>query len=262
MDDRELARLEHENMIGALTSYGAHVQGGLVRREDGVALIATSLPILLFNQVLVDDDGATEEALADAVATIRARGAEFVVNLRVGADDRRIDHMARLGLSPLSATPWMPGMALHPLVASTAVLPPGHEIRRVTDAPGFDDLVRAAAAGFGGPEALMRSFLSPEALADPTVSAYVGYQGGEAVTAGIGVRTDRTIGVYNIATVPSARRRGFGAAITSRITDDAAAAGCDVAVLQASDMGYPVYERLGYRTVIEYMGYVDPSLGE
>jgi predicted acetyltransferase len=71
------------------------------------------------------------------------------------------------------------------------------------------------------------------------------------------VRTGRTIGVYNIATAPAARRHGHGAAMSTRIAVDAAAAGCDVAILQASDMGFPIYERLGYRTVVEYMGYVD-----
>lgn len=47
--------------------------------------------------------------------------------------------------------------------------------------------------------------------------------------------------------------------MTMRIVDDAAASGCDVAILQSSDMGYPIYERLGFRTVVEYMGYVDPA---
>ena len=32
------------------------------------------------------------------------------------------------------------------------------------------------------------------------------------------------------------------------------AAGCDVAILQASEMGRPIYERLGFRTVVEYDG--------
>jgi GNAT superfamily N-acetyltransferase len=87
----------------------------------------------------------------------------------------------------------------------------------------------------------------------------VGYTDGEPVTTGLGVRTGRTIGVYNIATIESARRRGFGAAMTIRIVDDGTADGCDVAILQASDMGQPTYERLGFRTVVEYRGYVDPA---
>ena len=79
------------------------------------------------------------------------------------------------------------------------------------------------------------------------------------MSTGLGIRSGRTIGVYNIATIESARGRGYGAAITRQVVADGIAAGCDVAILQASDMGYPVYERMGFRTVVEYVGYVDPS---
>ena len=47
--------------------------------------------------------------------------------------------------------------------------------------------------------------------------------------------------------------------MTRRIAADGAAAGCDVAILQASAMGYSLYERLGYRTVVEYMAYTEPG---
>ncbi len=49
------------------------------------------------------------------------------------------------------------------------------------------------------------------------------------------------------------------AAMTARVAADGVAAGCDVAILQASDMGRPVYERMGYRRVVQYMGYVEPE---
>jgi GNAT superfamily N-acetyltransferase len=91
------------------------------------------------------------------------------------------------------------------------------------------------------------------------VAVYAGYADGEPVSSGLGIRIGRTIGVYNIATVERARRRGYGAAMTSRVVADGAAAGCDVAILQASPMGLPVYERLGFRTVLEYNGWVEPS---
>jgi hypothetical protein len=47
--------------------------------------------------------------------------------------------------------------------------------------------------------------------------------------------------------------------MTLRIVADGAAAGCDVAILQATPMGYPVYERLGFRTVVEYDGFIEPE---
>jgi ribosomal protein S18 acetylase RimI-like enzyme len=86
----------------------------------------------------------------------------------------------------------------------------------------------------------------------------VGYVNGLPVTAGLGWRTGRTIGVYNIATIPTARRRGFGEAMTARVLADGEAAGCDVGALQASSMGRPIYQRLGFRTVLRYTGYVEP----
>ena len=266
MDDGELAALEHDNLIGAMTFVGSHVEGAILRRGDGVALVATGLPILLFNQVLIEPDGAAPSAVALAVETARGRGSPFVVNLRIGADDAVVPIVAELGLVPLSAHPWMPGMALHPIprrraneVSSTSEPSPGeHAIRRVTDEATLEDHVQAAAIGFDMDEALVRTIMGGSLEAADDVAVYVGYTDGLPVTSGLGLRTGRTIGVYNIATVPWARKRGYGAAMTTRIVADGAAAGCDVAVLQASEMGYPIYQRLGYRTVVEYMGYVDP----
>ena len=85
----------------------------------------------------------------------------------------------------------------------------------------------------------------------------MGFAAGEPVVSGLGWRTGRTAGVYSIATVPSARRRGYGAAMTARVVADGVAAGCDVAALQASEMGRPIYERLGFRTVVRYVTYAD-----
>ena len=49
--------------------------------------------------------------------------------------------------------------------------------------------------------------------------------------------------------------------MTARMVADGVAEGCDVAALQASEMGRPIYERLGFRTVVRYVEYVDPLLG-
>lgn len=260
MDAGMLARLEHENLIESTRIVGSQVPGAVVREWDGVVLVATGLPLRLFNQVLIADDDARAEDVAAAVALTRDRGDRFVVNLRRGVDDRHLPLMGELGLVPLSDDPWMPGMALHPLPGTGSVSPaPGHEIRRVTSRAGVDDHLRTAADGFGMPRAWVQDVLNERVAAREDVAVYVGYTDGVPVTTGLGVRTGRTIGIYNIATVETARRRGYGAAMTMRIVDDGAAAGCDVAILQASDMGFAIYERLGFRTVVEYTGYVDPA---
>jgi GNAT superfamily N-acetyltransferase len=94
------------------------------------------------------------------------------------------------------------------------------------------------------------AYLTGVVLDRPGCAVYVGYADGEAVVSGLGWRTGRTIGVYSIATIESARRRGYGAAMTARVMADGVAAGRDVAALQASELGRPIYERLGFRTVV------------
>jgi ribosomal protein S18 acetylase RimI-like enzyme len=52
-----------------------------------------------------------------------------------------------------------------------------------------------------------------------------------------------------VATVPEARRRGLGAAVTARAVEHAFDNGAELVVLEASPSGQPVYERLGFAAV-------------
>jgi GNAT superfamily N-acetyltransferase len=259
MDDASLADLEHENLLDTFTAAIGSSPDGFVRRGAGVAILASGLPVAFFNQVTIEDDRATPEAVAGAVAVMRERGQPFVVHIRQGIDDRFRPLMDDLGLVlPAAATP-MPGMALHPIPARRTPPPAGHEIRRVTDPKGMEDHIVTCAIGFDMPDSMLRVIVGPDTWRRPGTAVYVGYSDGLPVTTGLSFRTGRTVGVYNIATIESARRQGLGAAMTDRLAADGAAAGCDVAILQSSAMGRSVYERLGYRLVVAYDGYGDPA---
>ena len=69
---------------------------------------------------------------------------------------------------------------------------------------------------------------------------------GRPVATGTGWLTGSTLGLYNIATLPDARGRGVGRAVTARLMDLGAERGSTEAVLHASEEGRPVYERLGF----------------
>ena len=259
MNDAELADLEHQNMVVTMSAFCANVAGARVWRADGVMVAATGLPFVLFNQVIIDGEATRPAAIAGGVATMREGAGPFVVNLRSGRDDRFIPLMEELGLVPISDQPWMPGMAWHPIEGAAPTLPTGFEVREVRDIDGLQAHVTTGAEGFELPEDILRAVVVPALLDRADMPIYVGYENGVPVSTGLGVRSGRTIGIYNIATIPAARGKGYGAAITRRNVADGVAAGCDVAILQASDMGFPIYERIGFRTVVEYVGFVDPS---
>ena len=83
---------------------------------------------------------------------------------------------------------------------------------------------------------------------------------GAPVATSLAVRTGDTVGIYSVATAPEARGRGIGTAMTWHLLRDADP-GWTLAVLQASDMGRPIYERMGFRLVREFDEYVGPPAG-
>jgi GNAT superfamily N-acetyltransferase len=248
VDDATLARLENDNMCEWLRVSCGQVPGSLVQAEGGVIAFGTGLPLALFNQIVVTAADATDAGMSAAIGALEERGAPFYLVLRRGIDDRFGRLALELGLRVEEGI--LPGMALHPIPEPTPPVPDGHEIRRINEAAGLDDHIQALAAGFGVPEPMARPWIGEELWLRDGCAVYVGYTDGHPVSSGFGVRTGRTIGVYSIATLPDARRRGYGAAMTERVVADGVTVGCDVAILQASDMGRPIYERLGFRTVI------------
>lgn len=263
MTHDELAALEHENWIAYLTGVVSCSRRAQVTRGGGVVTILTGLPFDWFNQVLVEGAAAQSADILAGVALARERRHQFVVRLREGVDDRFISTLAEAGLVPAGQATSTPGMVAFP-IDHRVIESQGAsdlEIRRVTDTAGIDAHRQVVTAGFGSDPAVALGTACVEILDRPECVAYVGYADHRPVVSGLGWRTGRTVGVYSIATLEPARRRGYGAAMTACVVTDGVVAGCDVAALQASEMGRPIYERLGFRTVVRYAAYIDPAPG-
>ncbi len=255
----DLASLEHENWIAYLTGAASCTIRTKVMRTGGVVTLLTGLPMDWYNQILVERDNATRADLLAAVADARDGGEPFAVRLREEIDDRFIPSLVQAGMEAEGRETSTPGMVAFPIDEEviTTHAAPDLEIRVIADAAGIEVHRAGVTAGFGSEPAVADGTACVGLLDRPECTVYVGYADGSPVVTGLGWRTGRTIGVYSIGTIGSARRRGYGAAMTARVMADGVAAGCDAAALQASEMGRPIYERLGFQTVVRYAAYTE-----
>ncbi len=148
-----------------------------------------------------------------------------------------------------------PGMLLDPAGPSAAI-PPGLTLRSVEDSTTLADFATVWCRAFRIPRWILPVALPRVPPDDPEHRAqnraFVGYSAGNAVACASLTVTERVAGIANVGTVPSARGRGFGAAITGKAVEMGRELGADVAYLAASEMGFPVYARMGFRRVSDY----------
>jgi len=109
------------------------------------------------------------------------------------------------------------------------------------------------AAGFGMPTEILDRVMADRLLDDPNAGIVVGRVDGVPVTTAMLAMSGETAGVYNVATLPDRRGHGYGEAATWAVIGEGARRGCTHSILQSSDAGHPVYERMGFVDVGRYV---------
>jgi GNAT superfamily N-acetyltransferase len=223
--------------------------------DDDVIWGTTGIPIAAFN-------GATNARFSEADADERIeailgsfRERRIEMTWFVGPTSMPTGLAERLAAHGLAPSEPEPGMACS--LAGWSPPPPAGDvaIELVTDDDAFHDATRVMFAGFEMPEAVMpmfeeryRSFcVGPDAIQ----RVFLARLDGQPVATSLGFVLDGVVGIYNVATIPEARRRGAGGAVTVAAMADGRARGAHAAILESSTMGRSLYERLGFRQVCE-----------
>jgi len=84
---------------------------------------------------------------------------------------------------------------------------------------------------------------------------FVAYQGTKPVSTATAIVNERCLFLFLVATMPEARRKGYGEAVVRHALQTAyQATGISRIVLHATDAGYPLYLRLGYHPTVKFVG--------
>lgn len=249
----ELVRGGEENYWATMAALASAISGEEVVREDGLLLASCRSPIAFFNSAFLVPGGARSTAarVRRAVDFFGDQGVPFVVRARreVAADLPGVASSS--GLVEAGVLPLM-GL---PAIGTTPEPPAGLEVRTVDGGDALDHHAAVVASAFGMGLELARHLFTPALLHTDGLQMFVGYVGGDAVATSLVAVTGETAGVYNVATDHGWRRRGLGEALTWWAVAAGARAGATRATLQASEMGRPVYERMGFHVVAEYLQY-------
>jgi len=257
--ERSLAALDANYLAAFGSMMGSSARGAYGEWRE-VALVSCGAPIAQFNTAHLRPPYAdVDSALAHADAFFLRAGFPYHVELRRSDTEACAAARERLlaaGFAPSGAP--APGMALAPLAAPPP-LPPGLTIERVEGDAALDRFGRTACQGFGFPEQAGPVLLTPAYVHRPEVQAFLGRVDGEPVATSLLFVSGPIAGIYWVSTLPAARRKGYGEALTWAAVEAGRRAGCRLASLQASAMGRPVYARMGFAHVLDYERYARPE---
>jgi hypothetical protein len=198
-------------------------------RRDG-AWRALDRPPYIYLAGITVDPSATEESIADVPGSIG-------------------DAWQLLDLEPHGFRRWRTEPWYYRAPAPAPVeAPPELEIVAVSTPDEVAELEAVSMRGFGSEDAVVEpgTIHPPAVLADGAMRMFIGRVDGRPVAGSMGYVLGDAVGVFGVATVASARRRGYGAAMTRAAM--VAELGLP-AVLAPSELGASMYRSLGFEPV-------------
>lgn len=209
---------------------------GLRSASDGRAWLALDRPPYIYFAGMTLTEDTPAEAVADAPGSV-------------------CDVWQKLDLEPYGLKPWRrePWMIRPAGAAPRRAVPAELEIVEVSTPAEVEELELVSVRGFSSNDDETiepGTFHPPTILDDSRMVMWLARVDGKAVGAAMSYRTDEAVGLFGVTTIASARRRGYGGALTC------AALLADTglpAVLAPSPQGEPLYRELGFERIGELL---------
>lgn len=149
----------------------------------------------------------------------------------------------------------MPGMAAETIRPATRKLP-ALEVRRVQSEQTLDDFRALGSTCFNVPISWFSEVFDLGIATNDAFVCWVGYCDGLPIATAATVTAEGVVGLYNVATAPGYRKRGYGEAITRHAIDAAVReTTASHIVLQSTAEGVSLYQHMGFHPVTRVLVY-------
>jgi len=218
----------------------------------------TDIPFPIFNSVVRPKlpSGRVDAVIDSILAEYNARKVPMMWWLGPSAQPTDLGtNLSKRGLQ-FSVSP---GMAADlATLPESYVLPKGLQIRKVANEAELAIYCRVLSGVFGMPEFVgdaFYDFFLNLGFNSPFIN-YIGLIDDQIIATSSVCLGGGVAGIYNVATLESARCKGIGAAMTVIPLLEARSAGYRVAALESSESGYSVYQKLGFQEYCKIAHYV------
>lgn len=252
----------HLNLVDSSRQFFELDPGAAIEAEPGWLFGAGSSthPVISNGAFRRKDEVDAAEFIARASEFFAARNRRFSIWIRADqAEDNDLAVAAEA--AGFRSVYEMPEMVLgeRPELSD---LTTGAELRRLESLEQADDFWRVAIesyADIGFPPEIFSGYTNHAGLLAENVAAFIAYLEGEPVSIAMTMVSDAVAGIYWVGSRMQARGRGLGRAVTAAATAAGFELGADVASLQASPMGKPIYLVMGYEVAFDYRMFLSPE---
>jgi GNAT superfamily N-acetyltransferase len=246
MDDNRWFQLAEENLMGHLRAMG-RCPGSVTRSRPGLEMFAFGggdIPEFNLAYIRGKDIEALDAALSECQSFYAGLRRRYLVNA-----PNLEESILQRGWKEADAFKTM-HIDLD-AVADSYDPAPGIILRRVFGVDGMDDVTRVLCPAWGiskpCQEDVFRMMRGLDISAKGAFSAFVLYLDGLPASSLLIFRQNEIAGVQLVSTLPSQRGKGLAQKLMLHALRSARQEGATHSVLEATKMGAPTYERIGFK---------------
>jgi ribosomal protein S18 acetylase RimI-like enzyme len=249
------------NLRESMRAYSVVTSAGESRHYPGITIASSGLDFSVFNSLMltapVESDVELERRLTTGAVHFAARGIGWTAWL---CDDliapavlkRAGTLLAKRNLNVIADPPGM--LAEHITRPQRTAAP--IECRAVADKKTRFDFADVASVVFLLPFRIAQTVYAGEEYWTSGMRGYVGYYDNKPVSVVTTVLAGGAVGVYSLGTLPQHQRCGYGETLLRfALADTARLTGVERTVLQSTQSGLRLYQRMGYKTVTRFRIY-------
>ncbi len=236
--------------------------GAQYRDMGKLVTLSTPVPHPICNSVLRTalDPETLDAEIQETIGYFKQSGLPFSWYRWPDSEPKNLgEHLLSNGLTYASSSPGM--------IADLSRLPEAVpyvgdlEIKRVSTEEMMADWLIPIKLAFQLPEIVLdfflRTYIGLGLDEDNPTRHFVAYLNGSPIACStLYLGADQIAGIWNVATTTEARGKGIGTAVTWKACQEAVQEGWTHAILRSSEMGYHVYQRLGFEEAFRDQVYV------